>query len=132
MNTAAIIGDTIAHFAARFTYPGKRNPFRHRKGSRLNFKQPFVVPANAGTHTPRRRVFGTVADAFCCNKRRWLWVPAFAGTTHRRRNDVKSRHAFAPRDAERARAVPRNFRPKRGRGECRVPVAPAASCAVCW
>src|ERR1700686_4220184 len=25
--------------------------------------------------------FCTVADGFCSNKRRWLWVPAFAGTT---------------------------------------------------
>jgi hypothetical protein len=21
-------------------------------------------------------------DTFCSNQRRWLWVPAFAGTTH--------------------------------------------------
>src|SRR5258706_5338123 len=25
--------------------------------------------------------FGTVAEAFCHHERRWLWVPAFAGTT---------------------------------------------------
>src|SRR5258705_2089155 len=27
--------------------------------------------------------FGTVADGFRYNRRWWLWVPAFAGTTHR-------------------------------------------------
>jgi hypothetical protein len=43
---------------------------------------------------------------------------------------VNSRHTFAPRDAMRpSRAF--IFRPKRGRGECRVPVAPAASRALC-
>jgi hypothetical protein len=26
--------------------------------------------------------FGTLADGFCSNRRRWLWVPAFAGTTN--------------------------------------------------
>jgi hypothetical protein len=26
--------------------------------------------------------FGKVADGFCSNRLRWLWVPAFAGTTH--------------------------------------------------
>jgi hypothetical protein len=41
-----------------------------------------VVPANAGTHTPRPRVFGTVGDGFRSNRHLWLWVPAFAGTTH--------------------------------------------------
>jgi hypothetical protein len=43
---------------------------------------------------------------------------------------VNSRHTFAPRDAMRpSRAF--IFRPKRGRGECRVPTAPAASRALC-
>jgi len=40
-----------------------------------------VVPANAGTHTARTPVFGAVVDAFYCNERQGLWVPAFAGTT---------------------------------------------------
>ena len=30
---------------------------------------------------PRTRVFSRVANAFCTNILRWLWVPAFAGTT---------------------------------------------------
>src|SRR5258705_9902326 len=35
------------------------------------------------TRGPIRRglAFGTMANGFCSNKRRWLWVPAFAGTT---------------------------------------------------
>ena len=38
--------------------------------------------AHAGTHTPRPRVFGKVANGFRSNKDLWLWVPAFAGTTN--------------------------------------------------
>src|ERR1700722_3707789 len=44
MNTAAIIADTIAHFAAQFTYPGKRNLFRHRKAPRIQFQTAFCRP----------------------------------------------------------------------------------------
>jgi len=40
-----------------------------------------VVPAKAGTHTPKPRGFGTVANGICTNQHLWLWVPAFAGTT---------------------------------------------------
>jgi len=40
-----------------------------------------VVPANAGTHTPRPSYGAIAAAGFCHNKDRWLWVPAFAGTT---------------------------------------------------
>ncbi len=38
-----------------------------------------VVPANAGTAVSYRS--GTRAETFFHNDRRWLWVPAFAGTT---------------------------------------------------
>jgi hypothetical protein len=44
------------------------------------------------------------------------------------RNDRRFKHAFAAPRRD-ARAVARNFRPNRGRGECRMPNAPAASCA---
>ena len=37
--------------------------------------------ARAGIHTPCPIVFGAEAKAFCLNEGRWLWVPAFAGTT---------------------------------------------------
>jgi hypothetical protein len=41
-----------------------------------------VVPANAGTHTLRRFNSGDgVATPVNNHNRRWLWVPAFAGTT---------------------------------------------------
>src|ERR1700694_2159651 len=40
-----------------------------------------VVPAKAGTHTPRRLFGHRGADVFRINQVRWLWVPAFAGTT---------------------------------------------------
>jgi len=32
---------------------------------------------------PQQLGLGTVADTFCRGQRRWLWVPAFAGTTRR-------------------------------------------------
>jgi hypothetical protein len=41
----------------------------------------IVVPANAGTHTARSLVWHGGVDAFAKHQRRWLWVPAFAGTT---------------------------------------------------
>jgi hypothetical protein len=41
-----------------------------------------VVPANAGTHTPRRMLFCRDGRRLCFNnQKRWLWVPACAGTT---------------------------------------------------
>jgi hypothetical protein len=40
-----------------------------------------VVPANAGTHTPCNIVLTPKAAGFRNNQKRWLWVPAFAGTT---------------------------------------------------
>src|ERR1700730_4002164 len=46
-----------------------------------------VVPAKAGTHTPRRPEWAlcelpsVVADISDQNSGLWLWVPAFAGTT---------------------------------------------------
>ena len=59
----------------------------------------FVVPAKAGTHTPRLSAFDTGADGFRYNELRWLWVPAFAGTTHNvpgRRYRPTSRSAKYP------------------------------------
>src|SRR5947208_11385062 len=121
----------------------------------------FVVPANAGTHTPRSIVSNAHSENFLLNKRRWLWVPAFAGTTmeeqhsrHLRRHCERSEaiHSsfFAPRAGllRFARndvamvldtpSPPRRDAPealllssaRRGRGECRMPAAPAVSCAL--
>ena len=50
-----------------------------------------VVPANAGTHTPRP-CWGSWETA--CIRSRWLWVPAFAGTT---RESSRYRIQFAHR-----------------------------------
>src|SRR2546429_3108976 len=122
----------------------------------------------AGTHTPCSIVFGAQAETFRFNKRRWLWVPAFAGTTM---EEQHSRHLR--RHCERSEAIhssffatsrslssgahsrdplarndvamvldtpspPRRDEPEalllssaqRGRGECRMPAAPAVSCAL--
>src|SRR5258708_39412576 len=44
--------------------------------------RPIVVPAHAGTHTPRTFDSNTVLRRrFCSRERQGLWVPAFAGTT---------------------------------------------------
>src|SRR5438270_10360083 len=69
----------------------------------------FVVPANAGTHTPCSIVSNAHSENFLLNKRRWLWVPAFAGTTmeeqhsrdlrrHCERSEAIHSSFFAPRD----------------------------------
>src|SRR3954451_10565618 len=42
-----------------------------------------VVPANAGTHTPRPLATRMLFDDFAHHQILWLWVPAFAGTTGR-------------------------------------------------
>jgi hypothetical protein len=108
------------------------------------FGWPTVVPAKAGTHTPRRHVVMALPN----HSNRWFWVPAFAGTT---RNMACSRckvsrptaqplhsRAFLARIASRSRGA---FRPGyavslassaiRGRREDRVRAAPAVSCAKC-
>ena len=45
-----------------------------------NLHHQHVVPAKAGTHTPCPIILDAVAETFCADERRWLWVPAFAGT----------------------------------------------------
>src|SRR6202521_3344020 len=41
----------------------------------------LVVPANAGTNTPRILVLALGRLPFCSTGRQGLWAPAFAGTT---------------------------------------------------
>jgi hypothetical protein len=41
-----------------------------------------VVPANAGTHTPRMLFWANAVAGFANSRCQWLWVPAFAGTTN--------------------------------------------------
>ena len=67
----------------------KRTARAHRAAGRkvvfevgsLKIESSHVVPAKAGTHTPWPVILGTKAETFGPNERRWLWVPAFAGTT---------------------------------------------------
>src|ERR1700679_2106235 len=62
-----------------------------------------MLSANARSSRPCERRdpyaaashFSIVADDFCFNKQRWLWVPAFAGTTR----------CGARRDAHNSRAL---------------------------
>src|SRR5438552_8708638 len=62
--------------APSFFEGGNAQPGRYRAAGII-----FVVPANAGTHTPRLLDGALEPVAFACNRLRWLWVPAFAGTT---------------------------------------------------
>jgi hypothetical protein len=75
-----------------------------------------VVPAHAGTHTPRFIVEGCCWTTFTQHNVLWLWVPAFAGTTtewcitntHPRSRDAK-RPRFAakiPPSPQRAQGMP--------------------------
>jgi len=98
---------------------------------------PGVVPANAGTHTPRPRVWAGWLTA-SAKQHLWLWVPAFAGTTSTAlirsfsfQSTVLANTASRSRRLFRARFAV-EFPPSavRGRRECRAPGAPAAACAV--
>src|SRR6185437_12776401 len=90
----------------------------------------LVVPANAGTHTPRTLILRSEVDALLHNECQGLWVPAFAGTT-------KHRFAFSRQClSEVCRFVRSLFKQRahatleRGRREDRVRAAPAVSCAM--
>src|SRR5438477_8008508 len=85
----------------------------------------LVVPAKAGTHSPRIPLLKqSRRPVFSNNIRRGVWVPAL------RRDDVGREYAFA---------ISRHGLPElckfvgplenRGRRESRVPTAPAVSCA---
>src|SRR5258708_2401501 len=83
----------------------------------------FVVPAKAGTHTPCPIILDAEAEAFCPNKRRWLWVPAFAGTTLE--DSICQTADTASRPAARcARAVACISRPIEGVGNAGCPLHP--------
>src|SRR5947207_4540711 len=64
---------------------GLDRPFRKTR-SDLPVRQNQYDPAQCRPGERRdpyaaASLFGKVANGFCSNKRRWLWVPAFAGTT---------------------------------------------------
>ena len=71
---------------------GRRFLERHHKRS--------VVPAKAGTHTPRSISFHRGLTSFLYMRLRWLWVPAFAGTTLRWGYPGDSRNHY-PKPGER-------------------------------
>ncbi len=129
--------------------------------ARMRLRHSPVVPAKAGTHTPCPLVLVAVATTFFLIERRWLWALLSQGRRKRVRQTAKpslrakrsnpsrgkeSMDCFVasllamtslqfqirlrPRDAKRpSRCI--YLSPKRGRGERRVPAAPAASCALC-
>jgi hypothetical protein len=100
---------------------------RAADGAASIFRRPssLVVPAKAGTHTPRPLDLGTVANGFCSNKRRWLWF---------RRDDARGfnlqtawyESAFSPLVSREVWPV-RSALGNRGRRESRVRAAPAVS-----
>src|SRR5258706_9638360 len=97
-----------------------------------------VVPAKAGTIRRGPAFLARWLTAFRSNKYLWLWVPAFAGTTHSMRGFVDSifnsgilcRHdsAFSPRVSREVLPGTSRLLKFRGRRECRALDAPVASC----
>ena len=82
-----------------------------------------VVPAKAGTYTPRPIVRECCWTTFAQHNVLWLWVPAFAGTT-------MWRHTPHSRGAMRPKFFEFSLPPNRGRRESRVSDAPAAARGV--
>ena len=71
---------------------------------------------------------GTEAEAFFPNKRRWLWVPAFAGTTQEDSN-VRQQTQHCDPAARCVRAVHELFRPEeRAQGNAGCPLHPQSVC----
>jgi hypothetical protein len=60
---------------------GSKRGLLRRSAPRNDGILSHVVPAHAGTHTPRPIVEGCCWTTFAQHKALWLWVPAFAGTT---------------------------------------------------
>src|SRR6202045_2286739 len=60
-----------------------------------------VVPAKAGTHTPRLLSLSAAARRLSNNEHRWLSVPAFAGTTMELEQMASSRTPSTRRPCER-------------------------------
>jgi len=56
----------------------------------------FVVPAHAGTRTPRPIVEGRCSKTFAQYDVLWLWIPACAGTTMWKHMRSHSRDAMRP------------------------------------
>jgi hypothetical protein len=85
----------------------------------------LVVPANTGTHTPRLFNIRTMVEITGCNPRRWLWVPAFAGTTAM--DDSTSQFPggiirFRSRDTNASGCCKLRPSSNRGRRESRMPI----------
>ena len=55
--------------------------WRISRGDSVRALSKRVVPANAGTHTPRPFGKRRMVDSLPNDDHLWLWVPAFAGTT---------------------------------------------------
>src|SRR5882672_5706394 len=84
--------------------------------------------ARAGIHTPCPIILDAEAEAFCPNKRRWLWVPAFAGTTQEDSN-VRQQTQHCDPAARCVRAVHELFRPEeRAQGNAGCPLHPQSVC----
>src|SRR5256885_7869029 len=85
----------------------------------------LVVPAKAGTHSPRIPLLKqSRRPVFSNNIRRGVWVPAFAGTTWGESIRPRSRGAFRPRFFKFVGPLQTEGAGKAG---CRL--TPAVSCA---
>jgi hypothetical protein len=71
----------IASEAKQSIAPQRKNGLLRRCAPRNDDILSYVVPANAGTHTPRPVGERWCWTTFAQHNVLWLWVPAFAGTT---------------------------------------------------
>ena len=97
---------------------------RTRRRRRLRNTR-YRAPATA---YPNRSLTGRNTPAYLAHKQSILVCVRQDGLLRFARNDGET-YASPSRGAKRPSCA-RTSRPKRGRGECRVPVAPAAACAV--
>src|SRR5882672_12794709 len=92
-------------FSCRFRTPLARRPCESR--------DPYAVPSRCGTES----------ETFHNNERRWLWVPAFAGTTWEDSIVKQQTRLRAPR-RDQGRVVAFISRPLEGVGNAGCPLHP--------
>jgi hypothetical protein len=121
--------------------PPPRPPPRGAGSSRLSLTTSTCRPRAGGDPYSLPFCLGDVVEALLYHRHQGLWVPACAGTTKGRTHSTprqfpiqfsNSQIADTPppsRDALRPRLCNEPAQKIRGRGERRVPAAPAAPCA---
>src|SRR5450631_3103224 len=101
----------ITGSTSRTRATAKAARWRRWQGSGKSRSLSSVVPANAGTHTPRPLCFERyqLPCSVHRNDHLWLWVPAFAGTTAAPSNRLRHPAEDAVDQTGRASARRRRF-----------------------